>query len=47
MCNPFDHSQDEKYEAKHQCMIKNNIEIWTLKDYKKYIDYCIVTYGEN
>lgn len=47
MCNPFDHSQDEKYEAKHQCMIKNNIEIWTLKDYKKYIDYCIATYGEN
>lgn len=27
MCNPFDHSQDELYEAKHQCMITNNIEI--------------------
>ena len=27
MCNPFDSSQDELYEAKHQCMIINNVII--------------------
>ena len=27
MQNPYDHSQDEIYEAKHQCMIKNNVKI--------------------
>lgn len=27
MQNPYDHSQDGLYEAKHQCMIKNNVTI--------------------
>ena len=27
MINPFDRSMDDLYEAKHQCMIKNNINI--------------------
>lgn len=39
MCNPFDHTQDELYEAKHQCMIANNVEIWTCEKYNKYLDY--------
>lgn len=47
MQNPFDHSQDELYEAKHQCMIKNNIEIWKFNDYKKYLDYIKEMYGKN
>ena len=27
MINPFDRAQDDLYEAKHQCMIKNNVII--------------------
>lgn len=30
MINPYDRTQDDKYEAKHQCMLKNNVLI--LKD---------------
>lgn len=44
MCNPFDHSQDALYEAKHQCMLKNNVEIWTSKDYQFAIDYINIEY---
>lgn len=43
--NPFDHSQDEKYEAKHQCALQNGVIILYPKDYKKYIDYIKRTYG--
>lgn len=35
--NPFDRSQDEKYEAKHQCALKNNVTILYTKDYQKYL----------
>lgn len=27
MCNPYDHSQDALYEAKHQCMVHNDVKI--------------------
>lgn len=27
LCNPYNHDMDEIYEAKHQCMIKNNVKI--------------------
>lgn len=37
MVNPFDHSQDDRYEAKHQCMLSNNVHIVT--DEQKYADY--------
>lgn len=37
MINPFDRSQDALYEAKHQCMLKNNVKIIT--DCAEYIDY--------
>ena len=37
--NPYDHSQDAVYEAKHQCALKNNVKILYEKDYKKYIDW--------
>lgn len=47
MCNPYDHTQDGLYEAKHQCMLTNNIEIWTSIQYTKAIDYCLYTYGDN
>lgn len=29
MINPFDRSQDDLYEAKHQCMLANNVKIIT------------------
>lgn len=35
-CNPFDHSQDELYEAKHQCALANNVVILYSEDQKKY-----------
>ena len=34
MINPYDRSQDGLYEAKHQCMIKNNIIILKENDIK-------------
>ena len=34
MINPYDRTQDELYEAKHQCMIKNNIIILKENDIK-------------
>lgn len=37
--NPFDHSKDDFYEAKHLCALKNNVKILYSKDYQKYIDY--------
>lgn len=44
MCNPFDHSQDGLYEAKHQCGIKNGVLF--ISD-NTYVNYCIATYGNN
>ena len=46
MQNPYDHSLDYVYEAKHQCMIKNNVRILKHDDYIKYIDYVIKAYGK-
>lgn len=43
MINPFDRTQDAKYEAKHQCMIKNNVKIIT--DTKIYENYIKNKYG--
>ena len=37
----------QKYEAKHQCMIQNNVVILTSKDYQKYIDYVNEKYGRD
>jgi len=44
MINPFDRTQDAKYEAKHQCMIKNNVKILT--DTKIYENYIKNKYGK-
>lgn len=46
MQNPFDHSQDGLYEAKHQCMLKNNVVILKSSDCKKYIEYVQQKYGK-
>lgn len=39
MICPFCREQDDLFEAKHQCMIKNNIIIWRPKQYQFAIDY--------
>lgn len=45
MVNPFDESQNDKYEAKHQCMIKNNVAIIT--DVSKELKYVKTKYTED
>lgn len=45
MINPYDRSQDDKFEAKHQCMLKNNVKIIT--DCSKYIDYVNLKYTKD
>lgn len=37
--NPYDHSQDAKYEAGHQFAISQGIEYWTYENVKFAIDY--------
>jgi hypothetical protein len=34
------------YEAKHQCMLANNVQILLGSDCQKYIDYVEQTYGK-
>lgn len=36
-----------QYEAKHRCMLKNNVQILLQNDCKKYIDYVEQTYGKD
>ena len=39
MINPYDRTQDGLYEAKHQCMIANNVQIITdFSSYQNYVD---------
>jgi len=45
MINPYDRTQDDLYEAKHQCMLKNEVEIIT--DCTEYINYVETVYGKN
>lgn len=47
MRNPFDKSQDGLYEAKHQCMINNNVKILKENEYIKYIIYVKTKYGKH
>ena len=45
MQNPYDHSKDAIAEAKHQCMLKNNVKILRHKDYIVFIRYVKAAYG--
>lgn len=47
MQNPFDHSQDELYEAKHQCMLANNVKIIKASEMTDILDYICSKYGKN
>ena len=44
MCNPFDHSQDELFEAKHQCGILNGVTFIRSKEIVEYLTYAKATY---
>ena len=45
MINPYDRSQDDVYEAKHKCMVENDVEIIT--DYSEYLNYVNIKYGKD
>lgn len=47
MVCPYDHNYDGLYEAKHQCMLKNNVIILKYKEYVKYVKYVNEKYGKN
>lgn len=44
---PFDHQYDGLAEAKHKCMIQNNVKILRQVDYQRYIDYFNSKYDKN
>ena len=37
----------QKYEAKHQCMLRNDVKILTNADYQKYLDYVEQKHGKH
>lgn len=45
--NPYDHSLDLLFEAKHQCALKNKVKIIYSKKCQKYIDYINNKYSKN
>jgi len=47
MICPWDSSKNDWYEAKHQCMVKNNVKILMSADIKPYLEYVKNTYGED
>ena len=46
MICPYDRSLDEFYEAKHQCMLKNDIVIVTTSEYAMFQTYVDMQYGK-
>lgn len=47
MINPFDESQNDRYEAKHQCMLANNVKILRTNDYMHFMKYVEDKYGKD
>ena len=47
MVDKLDESKNYIAEAKHQCMIDNNVVILKSKEMKKYIDYVEQKYGRS
>lgn len=39
MVNPYDHSQDGRFEAKHLCGLQNGVEFWTSKEMQPVLDF--------
>lgn len=47
MCNPYDHSKDELFEAKHLCAIAHNVIFISEKEIQPYLDYVNQKYGKD
>ena len=47
MCNPYDNSQDGLYEAKHRCMIENDVKIMKISEMKDIVKYVKSKYGND
>lgn len=47
MINIYDRSQDDAAEAKHQCMLKNNVKILVDSDYEHCIQYVNQKFGKD
>ena len=47
MVNPYGRTQDDKYEAKHQCALDNNVQIWSSQEIQPILDYVSQTYSED
>ena len=47
MRNPWDSSLDDLYEAKHQCMLQNNVKIIRVSEMKDILDYIYAKYGKS
>lgn len=47
MINPFDRTQDDFFEAKHQCGINNNVIFIRLEDMLPILNFIDNTFGEN
>lgn len=45
--DPFKTKRDDFYEAKHQCLLKNNVCVIYQKDMQSYIDYVNEKYGRD
>lgn len=46
MVNPFNSSQNEKYEAKHKCALEHNVKFMTYEDMKPILNYIEQKYGK-
>lgn len=47
MVNPFNSSQNEKYEAKHRCALEHNVKFMTYEDMKLILSYIEQKYGKS
>lgn len=47
MINPYNRLEDDIFEAKHQCMIENNVEIWKYEEIKLILKYLEEKYSKN
>ena len=47
MRNSWDSSLDGLYEAKHQCMLQNNVKILNSEDYNMFVSYVANAYGSD
>lgn len=46
MVDKLDHNKDHVAEAKHQCMLRNNVKVLKGRDVKQYLDYIDRKYGK-